>query len=197
MNGQRGDIVIEPLTPALADTWLAFFDNDAFSDNPEWSECYCRFYCYADGDPAWERLTKQENRAIAEEEVRTGRMHGYLAMDGPRVAGWCNAGKKTDYVRLSADSRLAGENDAAICSVVCYVVAQAYRRQGIARQLLRRVCLDAAATGFDFVKAYPRTEAATCAEHYHGPPELYLTEGFTLYSQIDGISVVRLPLRQG
>jgi len=195
MKDISGDIIIEPLTPARADDWLAFFDNDAFADNPAWSECYCRFYCYADGDPAWERLTKQENRAIAADEVSTGRVHGYLAMDSTRVAGWCNAGKKTDYPRLTADKRLTGENDAAVCSVVCYVVSAAYRRQGIARQLLRRVCRDAAAAGFEFVEAYPRLEAETCAEHYHGPLELYLKEGFAVYGEIEGISIVRLPLR--
>lgn len=194
MNQPHGGIFIEPLTPDRAGDWLAFFDSDAFADNPEWSECYCRFYCYADGDPAWNRMTGQENRAMAVEEIADGRMHGYLAMDGTHVAGWCNAGKKTDYPRLSADKRLTGGNDAAVCSVVCYVVSAAYRRQGIARQLLRRVCKDAAAAGFEYVEAYPRLEAATCAEHYHGPLELYLAEGFTLCDEIEGIAVVRLPL---
>ena len=35
---------IQPLSPKLLPDWLNFFDNIAFVDNPDWSDCYCCCY---------------------------------------------------------------------------------------------------------------------------------------------------------
>ena len=37
-------VIIKSLGPELTDDFLYFFDNLAFSDNPEWAGCYCHFY---------------------------------------------------------------------------------------------------------------------------------------------------------
>jgi len=34
------ELVVKELTPSLRDDFLHFFDNVAFADNPEWSDCY-------------------------------------------------------------------------------------------------------------------------------------------------------------
>jgi GNAT superfamily N-acetyltransferase len=39
--------VIHPLTPARLNDYLRFFDTRAFTDNANWSRCYC-FYPYCD-----------------------------------------------------------------------------------------------------------------------------------------------------
>ena len=39
-------IDVVPLSPARLDDFMAFFEGEAFSDNPKWSSCYCQcFYC--------------------------------------------------------------------------------------------------------------------------------------------------------
>ena len=38
------NIAIKALSLDLIDDFLYFFDEIAFTDNPEWSGCYCVFY---------------------------------------------------------------------------------------------------------------------------------------------------------
>ena len=35
------DVTVHPVTGALVDDWLRFFDHDAFAGNPDWASCYC------------------------------------------------------------------------------------------------------------------------------------------------------------
>lgn len=38
------NIAIKPLAPELVEDYLFFFDNMVFTENPEWSACYCFSY---------------------------------------------------------------------------------------------------------------------------------------------------------
>lgn len=38
------DLDIRPLTPEMLDDYLNFFDNVAFTDHPDWSQCYCMHF---------------------------------------------------------------------------------------------------------------------------------------------------------
>jgi len=51
------DVVIQPLTPDLLGDWLAFFDQDAFADNPDWSGCYCQWFHVDHEQGDWESRT--------------------------------------------------------------------------------------------------------------------------------------------
>src|SRR2546422_1010526 len=42
-----GELVVKELTPSLRDDFLHFFDKVAFADNPDWSDCYCSAYHFA------------------------------------------------------------------------------------------------------------------------------------------------------
>jgi hypothetical protein len=41
---QAVKVEVRELRPELLDDYLRFFDQDAFTDFPEWSGCYCGFY---------------------------------------------------------------------------------------------------------------------------------------------------------
>lgn len=80
----------------------------------------------------------------------------------------------------------------AIGVIGCFVVAKAYRRQGLARMLLRAACEAFAATGLAYVHAFAQPSAATKAENHFGPLAMYLSEGFAVQSDdVDGEVVVR------
>ncbi len=185
---------IRPLSASRMDDFLAFFDYEAFRDNPDWSECYCQFYYYAAGDPRWEEISGEENRGLARANILGGRMQGYLAYSESKVVGWCNTGPKTGYPRLMSDERFLSAEDAHIVSIVCYVVDSRFRRQGIARALLQHACMDARERGYVYVEAYPRLLEQTDAGHYHGPQSLYAGEGFKVYKDLDTSCVMRLRL---
>ncbi len=185
---------IKPLSKDLMDDFLAFFDHEAFADNPDWAGCYCQFYHYAAGDPRWDEAGGQENRALAREGILGGRMQGYLAYADGKAVGWCNAGPKAGYIRLMSDQRLCGDDDAHTFSIVCYVVDARLRRQGIARALLQQACADARKQHYAYAEAYPQLLEASDASHYHGPQSLYEEEGFRVHKELGASCVMRLHL---
>jgi len=83
-------LVVKELTPSLRDELLLFFDNVAFADNPEWSDCYCSAYHFANKGKAESR---RETSSLIEED----RMHGFLTYDNGKPLGWCNAAPRSSY----------------------------------------------------------------------------------------------------
>lgn len=185
-------VEIVRLTPQRLGDFLAFFEGDAFADNPRWASCYCQ-YLHVDHDQVdWHRRSAEVNRSAACERIDGGRMHGLLAYRGGKVVGWCNAAPKT---MLAA---LAGESDAdrdRIGRIGCFVVAKAQRRSGVARALLGAACEMLADLGLEIAEASPRAKEGTDAEGHYGPLRLYLGAGFTPHRDgDDGEVIVRRSL---
>jgi hypothetical protein len=84
------ELVVKELTPSLRDDFLMFLDNVAFADNPDWSDCYCSAYHFANKG-------KAESRSEASNLVEEDRMHGFLAYDSGKPVGWCNAAPRSSY----------------------------------------------------------------------------------------------------
>jgi GNAT superfamily N-acetyltransferase len=188
------EISVHPLDAGRLEDYLTFFDREAFSDNPEWASCYCLFYHVP--DPDWEPRTGAQNREDAAALIRAGELQGWLAYDGKRPIGWCNANAKERFARLAAESAQWGAAvpGQRVLSVVCFVVAPAYRGQGVARALLQEACAGAARAGYQWAEAYPRKVDRDAAQAYHGPLALYLSERFTKVRELDQIWIVRRDL---
>lgn len=177
-------IEIKRLNPRLAQDFLGFFDNSAFSDNPDWAECYCCFFYFCDED--WSERNGAMNRSYAEQSIISGDMHGYLAYIDGKPAGWINADDKKAYARLSAPR----ENE-KVLSIVCFTIAPRHRRKGVAAQLLLSAIEGAAKDGYTAVEAYPAKNASTDAHNYHGPLEMYTKNGFEIVEENEESWVVR------
>lgn len=67
-----GDIEIRELSPALLADYLAFFDGDAFADNPGWSSCYCFFNQAPHDREEWRGRTAEQNRTAVVSCIRSG-----------------------------------------------------------------------------------------------------------------------------
>ena len=181
---------VAPVDAGRVDAFLDFFDRVAFTDNPEWAGCYCLFYHHR--GPGWDERSGAKNRAAAAALIRRGALRGFLAYDGDHPVGWCNANLRARFQRLAEEPELrAGGEDQRVLAVVCFVVAPGERRRGVARQLLAAACAAAAEQGLDWVEAYPRKEAHTSAQHYHGPLSLYLSEGFVIHKERRDFWIVR------
>jgi hypothetical protein len=61
-NVPMSGLVVKELTPSLRDDFLFFFDNVAFADNPDWSDCYCYPFQFADRG-------RVENRRAASNQI--------------------------------------------------------------------------------------------------------------------------------
>jgi GNAT superfamily N-acetyltransferase len=186
---------IRALSSELFDDYMSYFDNVAFSDHKEWSGCYCIHFHWDSALVTEWRMSdgKKRTRDYAVEYVRGGIIQGYLAsMDG-NVVGWCNANDKTGYRNLVERTELwdDAERGRRIRSVVCFNVAPHMRGKGIATQLLRRVCQDAAAAGYWCVEAYPHKGENDNFMNHYGPYALYQKCGFALHRDLKQDCIVR------
>lgn len=195
------NIDIRALSFALIDDYMDFFDNIAFSDHKEWSECYCVHFHWDSTLEAQSKLSGGEKRGrdYAIEFIRGGVIQGYLAYRNDTAVGWCNANDKTGFRRLVERRELwdDADYDAKAKAVVCFITAPNMRGRGIATKLLDRVCKDAAADGYEYIEAYPRRGEADIFINHHGPYALYEKFGFALHKDTEHDSVVRKYLQEG
>jgi ribosomal protein S18 acetylase RimI-like enzyme len=184
-------VEVKSLKPELLIDYLSFFDREAFTDNPDWAGCYCNFYLANHHAKPWEERTPQENRRDVGLRIQQDQMHGYLAYQDGKVVGWCHA------VQLALIPNLYDPEDdlADQCgAIVCFIVAPGKRQQGIATELLNAAVDGFQEQGLDYAIAYPRTDAKKASQNYHGPLSMYLSAGFKIIKEEEGLVVVRRAL---
>jgi GNAT superfamily N-acetyltransferase len=194
------EIEIRRLTPELAEDYAHFFDVTPHDVNIDERKCYCVTWrsddSYDDGNHWYP--TREERRARAIQFVRAGSLQGYLAYRGDEIVGWCNAnaacGLCVDYLRSFWPIE-EYRADVRVKPVFCFVIAPEMQRQGVATQLLERVCRDAAEDGFDFVEAYVNREFVYEDHDFRGPLAMYEKCGFRIYAEREGRVVVRKALK--
>jgi GNAT superfamily N-acetyltransferase len=173
------DISVRRLGPALAGDYLALFDS-AFSDNAEWSGCYCLYY-HSDEEPWSGPEAAARHRAERAAQLARDDVPGYLAYVDARPVGWLNAGPAEAYANLRGLPPCSpGE-----ALIMCFVVAPHARWQGVAGALLDFALADLARRGCRAAVAFPPRgekpgELSWEAANFKGPRALYLARGFTL-----------------
>jgi len=183
-------ITIKALSPELLDDFLFFFDNIAFTDNPDWSKCYCHFYHFNGTGKQFQKTTAEHNRNASKQLILEKKMHGYLAYKDEKPIGWCNANVKENFSKSMLGKKIVKVSGGKIASIVCFIIAPGHRRQGLARQLLKTACSDYNSKGYDILEAYPRKGDLSEALHYHGPLSLYDSEGFTIREEFKDYYIV-------
>ncbi|HSB89924.1 MAG TPA: GNAT family N-acetyltransferase [Anaerolineales bacterium] len=194
MSSSAPDIEVRELTPGLLTDWLAFFDHDAFSDNPKWATCYCHFYFADHTARDWDLRSAAENREASSGLITGGRLRGYLAYRDGKPVGWCQAGRRDRIPNLQNEEVLAVDDSDRVGSIVCFIVAEPQRGRGVARRLLDAACAGFRSQGLAFAEGYPRRAATSNAANYHGPLALYLDSGFTVFRETDEVTIVRKDL---
>lgn len=180
-------IEIKPLSKDLKEDYLFLFDNMIHKENPEWSKCYCNDFHYL-GDV--ETCTRDMSRALIIDRIDRGELQGYLAFHDEQAIGWCNVNNRSNFQRLLRDYDLIDKLEDKACSIVCFLIHQDYRRQGIAQQLVEKVIEDYSNTDYDYIEAYPR-KGETNNSSFKGPVELFKRNGFDIYTTHDSYYVMR------
>jgi GNAT superfamily N-acetyltransferase len=183
------EVVIKKLSPELENDYMEFFDSKAFTDNSEFTGCYCTWYHWtekleAERSRCPEYEQKCFKRELAKAYIQKGLLQGYLAYVENKVVGWCNANNRANYDRLSKKNRPDlwadhTENE-QVKSIVCFIVSPDMRGIGIAGSLLKAVCEDAVVNGFSYVEAYPAIGKFNQL-NYHGPFSMYEKMEFVLH----------------
>jgi GNAT superfamily N-acetyltransferase len=181
-------IVVKELTPSLKDDFLFFFDNIGFADNPDWGDCYCYPYHFADRG-------KAENRRAASQQIEENRIQGFLAYHDEKPVGWCNAANRDIYPALHRVMRSDQDNLEKVGSIVCFVIALSHRSRGVASRLLKAACDKFSKEGLEYAEAYPVKKTSSAADNFPGPLSMYLKNGFSTHRDADWYLVVRKRLQ--
>lgn len=187
-----GEVEIQRLTPGHHEDFFAYFDREAFIDNPAWAGCYCFFYRFCGTQEEWNESTPDKNREAQSAAIADGTATGLLAYSGGSVVAWCHAAPRGDLPLLDAGP--TEEVDDRIGSIVCFNVSPRYRQQGLAQKLLAAACETFAADGFTVVEAYPALEFKSTAQAYHGSLKMFLDAGFERTGERENMAVVRKKL---
>jgi len=185
------EIIVRPLSSKLIKDFLNFFDNIAFTDNPDWSGCYCQFYHFPGSIKEWEDATKEQNRNASEKLILEDKMKGFLAYVNNQPVGWCNVNKKEAYSNIPYEDELGENAKNKIASIVCFLISPSYRKKGIARTLLQKTIVNLRENGFKWLESYPREGELSDAHSYHGPVSLYSSEGFFVVKETENSIVMR------
>ena len=195
-------IAVHPLAPARRDDFLRFFDHErgaAFADNPEWARCYCHFY-HVPKAIDWRAFSAEANRTAMQARIDVGEMEGFLAYADDEVVGWLNAQPVLKlphcWERLGIERPMLPGTPDAVAAAVCFVIAPAWRRRGVARALLEAAIASFKARGLVRLYAFPfdaeGDERPTA--HYHGPARLFAALGFEPVARTPDLTIVALNL---
>ena len=185
------DVVIRPLTWDLVDDYLEFFDRRAFSDNEDWSGCYCFFPYHDPQESNWKDRSAAENREAIADAIKQGSASGFLAYSDDRVVGWCNAAPRMAYPALRG---LPGE-PSTTGATPCFIVDPDWRGRGVAARLLGVACDALRDDGMLKMEAGPNRNAKTASHNSRGPVSMYLSAGYEIVNEFpDGTVLVEKTL---
>ena len=194
------DIIIKPLTPELADDYFDFFENRAFTDDSPY-RCYCQVYQMTKKQyqAAYDDASQNPgpaSRKIAERQIASGVLRGYLAYVGGKSIGWCNVNDRANYPAepVYDDIPFHASADAKEKAVVCFEVAPDYRRKGVATALLNQAITDAKSEGYNAIVCFPIVRTERYEWDCRGPVRLYEKAGFAKESEKGGEAVMRKEL---
>lgn len=186
------NISIKPLSADLLNDYLVFFDNMVFTENPDWSRCYCYSFHFIGTNEEW---NKDNNRSSVIEFIKENKMAGYLAYHDNKPVGWCNTNNRLNYQRLLKYYDLIDNPNDKVCSIVCFVINPDLRRKGIAQKILERIIVDYSSLDYDYLEAYPGKGNLSCEKLYKGPLDLYKKHQFEIVREHADYYVVRKYLR--
>ena len=96
-----------------------------------------------------------ERRAALRLQVDEDPPPGMLAYVDGEIAGWCGFGPRPNLPRLVNSRTIPKVDDAAVWSILCFLVRPGFRRRGLAAALLDGVVDLARRSGAPGVEAYP------------------------------------------
>lgn len=188
------NLEIKPLTPELAEVFASYLGHLDFSHEPFWGSCFCRYYYTDCAFEDWIRRSGEENRDEAKAEIRAGRMHGYMAFEGERCVGWCNAAPAELLPRIRGELAPFCEGRKAACTI-CFVVHPDDRGKGVARALLGAAIQGFREKGYDGMVAFPFEDAQKPQKRYRGTTNMYLAAGYRQIGQTESTPVLWLDLQ--
>ncbi len=176
-HGSEEEAAALRVEPLIAERWPDLVRLFSAGGDPRW--CWCAWWRLPSRE--WQMTNPDQNRAVLRAAVEAGPPPGLLGYLGDEPVGWVSFGPRGGFARLVASKLLAPVDDRPVWSIVCFVVARAHRRRGIARRLLQAVIAVAREAGAECLEAYPVDPGPArlpAASAYTGTVRLFESEGF-------------------
>jgi ribosomal protein S18 acetylase RimI-like enzyme len=189
------DITVCKLTKNMANDYIDYFDNRAFSDGNIQKGCYCVWHHWTEKHEQERNLMPENERPFrkrdyAKELIERGILNGFVAIHEDKIVGFCNADLKDNYFRLSKEntpnSWIGAREGDKFFSIVCFTVEPDMRRKGIAKAMLDCACRYAKENGYDFVEGYP-SQGNFSVSDCGGSVEMYTNQGFDIIEIPNGV----------
>lgn len=169
---------LQSLTPKL---WDAL--EDLFGPGGACGGCWCMFWRQPRGEP-WSEVRGEEARRRLRVLVESGEARGVLAFAGDLPIGWCAVGHKSEFPRLERSPSLGDREGAQAHAIPCFYVRKGWRRQGVARALLRAGIGLLAGEGAQAIEGYPLVPRSDGDPHpaamaWTGTLGMFLDAGFS------------------
>jgi GNAT superfamily N-acetyltransferase len=191
------EIIIKKLTPELSIDYFDFFETRAFTDESPY-RCYCQMYQMSKEQQKEEMDNFKGDdygllaKTIAEKQIKSGVLRGYLAYMEGKSVGWCNANDRANFPSdPCSDVLFHSTTPQCEIAVVCFEIAPDYRGRGIATALLNRVILDAKAKGFSSVVGFPMKRNERYEGDCTGPFRLYENAEFQKISEYGDVVIMK------
>ena len=153
-------LTVHPLTP---DRWADF--ERLFGPSGASGGCWCMWFRLRRKES--DRNSGKQNKQAMRELVDSGVPPGLLCDIDGEPAGWVSLGPREDFTHLEHSRTLRRVDDRPVWSIVCFVIGQQFRRQGLMTRLLDAATDYARQHGATTVEAYP-VEAGAWLGGYDG-----------------------------
>jgi GNAT superfamily N-acetyltransferase len=173
-------LTVRPLTPERFGDLEAIFDAKGCSVA---RGCWCMYYRVSGkGDltrpiaDKQRRSSKDALKALAAKDPPPG-LIGYR---GKTPVGWISLGPREDYAKLARSPVMKPVDEQPVWSIVCFVVPSAFRKQGVARELLDGAVRYAKKRGVKLLEAYPvdKSEPSAADASWFGSKRMFDEAGF-------------------
>ena len=172
-------LTIRPLTPSRWEDVEAVFNAKGCSVA---RGCWCMFYRRSGpGAAVPNGMTRaQRNRAELKALVDGGTPPGLIGYRGKTPVGWVSLGPREDFAKLKRSQVMKPVDAKPVWSIICFVVPQEFRGQGVARALLDGAIAYAKKRGATLLEAYPVDRAARGRDDsmWFGAKSMYDAAGF-------------------
>lgn len=175
-------------------TWPDFAK--LFSQAGGWDHCWCMHFHRPHSLPKSEWLRTRAERAVRNRRekkvlVQQGRSHGILIYDNGEPVGWCQYGPREELPRIDNSRKYRSvvrkDDGKKLWRITCFVVAQKWRKRGVARAALNAALDAIKKKGGGLVEAYPISRWETRAfgnESTNGTLSMFEKAGFKVVAPL-------------
>ncbi len=160
-----------------------------FGDNGACAGCWCQWWRIPRGGKLWEETKGARAKRMMKKLFAEGEITGLLAYEGDKAVGWCSYGPRAVYPRMERVRAYARDDIDEVWSINCFFIDRKYRRQGLAREMLRAAIRFMKKRNVKIAEGYPVTltkdgKQLPAAFSYTGPLKIFEDEGFEIIQRL-------------